>query len=167
MMKKLLTGIVTTFALLASVPASAQPNYPSVVQDSLQAVRKPPCKVCHGGGITGFGTVDTHFGLQMMRNGMKSFDEQSVRDALYTFSLYASVQSLKRDDKTLDDLEVLRRGGDPNEETPVYFLEAPEYGCGGATFTGHTPRALPVPIVAIVASLAALVYRRRRRAPGP
>jgi hypothetical protein len=158
-MKKVFTAILSSAALFALTPAHAQPNYPGVVQDYLHAVRKPPCKVCHIDGVTGFGTAGTPFAQNMKTYLMRAYDEESVRVALHSMELYEKDSSNER--RKPIDVDVLRRGGDPNDPNPVYIIDDPQYGCGGATMAGNVRTSLPGAL--FVGGLALLALRRRRR----
>ena len=161
-MQKLFALVVALGALCVAAPARAQPNYPGVVKDHLGAVRKPPCKVCHQDGITGLGTVQTSFGIKMFSYGLRAYDEDSVRNALDLMALNKVVSAERRKDPI--DVDVLRAGGDPNDDVPIYIIEDPKYGCGGATIAAHD-RAGSATFVAF--GLALLLARRRRRARAP
>ncbi len=153
-----------TMAFALARPAFAQPNYPAVVREHLAAARKPPCKVCHANGVTGFGTVTTPFGVEMIGKGARAFNEDSVRNALDTLTLYPTDSSHLRDMKP-NDIEVLRRGGDPNDASPIYLIEEPPYGCGGASFGGARSSTSGMGsnvTLTIFALLAAVVVARRR-----
>jgi hypothetical protein len=96
----------------------------------------------------------------MLTVGVRAFDEQSVRAGLDTSATFKTISNKAR--KAPTDIEVLRLGGDPNEEAPVYYVADPEYGCGGATIAGRVRTSLPG--VLLVGGLALLVLRRRRSA---
>lgn len=138
-MQKSFTAALFVAAMFVIAPARAQPPFPGIIQDYLGAVRKPPCKICHADGITGFGTVTTSFGLYMLKQGVRAYDEDSLRSALFALTLYGNRSDLDR--KTPDDAEVLRRGGDPNDLNPIYVIEDPQYGCGGATIAARGRRS--------------------------
>ena len=158
-MQKLLAAALVASALFVGSSARAQPNYPAVIQDYLQAVRKPPCKICHADGVTGFGTVTTDFAKNMLTADIKPYNEDSVREALRSLDLSNKISNKYRKDPK--DVEVLRRGGDPNDENPIYLIEDPQYGCGGATFAARSSVAWPASLLVVLG--LALARRRAKR----
>ena len=131
-MKKLhLAAIVgSALALIAIArPAHATPDFPDVVAQTLGLSNSPPCALCHDGGRTGLGTVQTPFGKSVRAHGAAAADEDSLRSALHdmdadgTSSLHDGVP----------DTTKLRKGIDPNGgDSSAFSAEPPAYGCGGA-----------------------------------
>jgi len=116
--------------LLAPGEARAVPIFPEVIQTALNATEAPDCSVCHSGGRTGVGTVNTPFGTAMRARGLVKFDVPSLEAAL------AKMTSDKVDsngDGVLD-VEELRQGKDPNPAAGTAGAGAEEpvtYGCVG------------------------------------
>lgn len=145
-------------ALLASVRAAgATPGFPAVVAATLGMANAPPCALCHDGGRTGLGTVQTPFGKSIRAHGASAGDEDSLRNALHDMDADGT-SSLH--DGTPDTTK-LRRGLDPNGgDSSAFSAPPPAYGCGGAHLA-RTPDARGVTPIAL--SLAAWLLRRRRR----
>ena len=156
---------VVAAALLVAASAGAQPAYPGVVKDHLGAIRKPACRVCHGNGITGLGTVNTYFGINLVKFGGTANDDASIRQALDKF------RELKTDStkfRGTPDVDVLKAGGDPNDVVPVPLIEEPQYGCG-ATFTGRRDlgRTGVVVVAFVLGAAFSRLWRNRGRRPCP
>jgi len=157
-MRKVLAASLALTTVLAAAPSRAQPNFPAIVQEYIGAVRKPPCRVCHANGQTGFGTVTTTFGVYMLRQGARAYDIDGLYKALESLVEFGNKSDKDRKET---DLEVLKRGGDPNELNPVYPITEPEYGCGGATFAARSSVTWPASLLVVLG--LALARRRAKR----
>jgi hypothetical protein len=148
-------------ALLAVTQAHATPNFPAAIQGHLGIAVAPQCSLCHSGGQTGRGTVNTPFGATMRTRGLVAYDEGALRTALD--ALAAERKDSDRDGTP--DIEELFNAQNPNlgtrsdggvEAEPL----VPVYGCASIG-PEHGPSGL------VLAALVACTFlRARRRRPG-
>ncbi|MBP9114203.1 MAG: hypothetical protein KBF88_15430 [Polyangiaceae bacterium] len=145
-------------AFLFATNVFATPNFPSVVESELNLVARPGCELCHSGGVTGRGTVNTPFGKSMRDRGLSASNEASLKTAIA--ALTAEKTDSDKDGK--GDIDELKADEDPNVSsaggggTPV---EAPEYGCiGRVGAASNASRGLALLVLGL-----GLVLRRRSR----
>jgi len=127
------------------VPRTAWPtdNFPSAMQRDLALSYSPPCSLCHVGGVTQQGTVNTPFGKSMRARGLVAYDENALAATLATMQ-DAHVDS---DGDGTADIDELKAGTDANVSDvpgmgigPDASLVPPEYGC---TFVRHARSISP------------------------
>ncbi|MBP9112303.1 MAG: hypothetical protein KBF88_05810 [Polyangiaceae bacterium] len=117
-------------AFLFATNVFATPTFPGVIQSELGLAERPDCELCHSGGVTGRGTVNTPFGKSLRDRGLSAGNQSSLKTAIA--ALTAEKTDSDADGK--GDIEELKTDADPNVSsaggggTPV---EAPEYGCIG------------------------------------
>ena len=154
----MLSSALALFAIVRD--ARATPDFPDVVAQTLGLSNSPPCALCHDGGRTGLGTVQTPFGKSVRAHGAAAADEDSLRSALHdmdadgTSSLHDGVP----------DTTKLRKGIDPNGgDSSAFSAEPPAYGCGGARIARAAhDEAITWSALVIAASLVVTAKRRRR-----
>lgn len=128
---------------LSALPAAASSTFPGVVKDHLQAAQPPACAVCHTGGATGMGTVNTAFGKALRNEGLTAGDDDALRTALDALG----DKSTDSDADGTGDVDELKAGRNPNladapgvdagtdggttEQPP-----SPKYGCGANAVPG-------------------------------
>jgi hypothetical protein len=144
-------------AVLATTGAAhATPGFPAVVAQTLGMSNTPPCALCHDGGRTGLGTVQTPFGKNVREYGATANDETALREALLAMDA-DKVSSLK---DGVADTAKLRKGIDPNGgDSSAYSAAPPGYGCGGAHVARTTEGDPSWPWLAV----ALVIVRVRRR----
>lgn len=155
----------------AARPARATDNFPNAIQRDLGLSYSPPCSVCHVGGVTQQGTVNTPFGKAMRAQGLVAYDENRLASTL------ATMQSSRVDsdgDGALD-VDELKAGTDPNvSDVPGKGIGPddpshvpPEYGCNLSARRGGRrsgPREfLPWVALAAFAARTARIRSDRRR----
>jgi hypothetical protein len=156
-------------ALLVLVPlalafcagrARATPNFPPAIQAELGASKEPDCSICHVGGKTGLGTVNTKFGTAMRDRGLVANSETSLKAA------HAKMRTDKVDSNGDGELDVdaLKAGKDPNASSGpgAGADDVPKYGCG-ASIAGRETRTGDLAVAAALALGLAFAGRRSRR----
>jgi hypothetical protein len=173
--------LLPTFALvLVSRAASATPNFPPAIEQTLTASAAPDCGLCHADGDQGGkGTVTTPFGKNMRARGLVEFDVGSLNAAL------AQMESDHVDSigDCLDDIDELKAGHDPNVADPPSTCsddagaaaasptetpppDSPTYGCAAQVAPARSPH-VPIFLLSFVAACIALRRRRPRSIPHP
>lgn len=152
-------------ALSAVTPALGSPNYPGAIQDHLGLSYEPPCSICHDGGRTGSGTVNTPFGRSMRDEGLVSGNEGALLAALDALA----GKDVDSDGDTVADIDELSTGNDPNRpdkgEAPSLTAGTPAYGCGARIAPSQGgPERWEVFGLAIVALVGSSRRRLRLRA---
>lgn len=142
--------------------ANATPNFPDVIVAQVAAAARPPCVVCHNGGVTGRGTVTTPFGKSMRAHGLVAYDESSLKSAL---DQIAAEKTDSIGDGT-DDIDDLKAGRNPNVPdgagaASVHVDEpvVPNYGCGARV----APGPVGIPWLTAVLAVAAIALMSRGR----
>jgi len=116
----------------------------------------PACSICHVGGVTQRGTVNTPFGVAMRQRGLVAYDEGSLRGAL---------DQMQRDGvdsnaNGVTDIEELKAGRDPS--AGASSMGPPQYGCVGSV-ARDAPDGGPIGLLGLAAGAAALRCRSRRK----
>jgi MYXO-CTERM domain-containing protein len=135
--------VAAALVALPSLPASATPTFPGVLQTELALATTPSCNACHV-GLTSRGTVTTDLGRALLSRGMVAGNEESLRTAIK--ALVAEQNPAIR----------ALTGGVP--ATAI----TPEYGCACAVTGAPARGSFGLLASAIVAGL---VLRRRVRSP--
>ncbi len=151
--------VLASFALLA-IPsrARATPNYPDVVAGALGLSYTPPCALCHVGGRTGLGTVNTPFGKSLRAHGGAARDDGSIEAALAAMEKDGT--SSLHDGAS--DVAKLKKGQDPNGgDASALSAEPPAYGCGGR-IAARPGDVSGVAATLVVVAIASFVRVRRR-----
>ena len=122
------------FAWLVALPASATPEFPTVIQSKLTLASAPPCTICHQNLAGGKGTVTQPFGMNMIAHGLVEFDDDSLVSAL----LIMGDEGVISASGCRSDIDELEAGGDPNHPNAVAPCMATggAAGAGGATAAG-------------------------------
>jgi hypothetical protein len=147
--------------LVSAMPsrASATPEYPAVIDASLQLPDPCPrplsrCLICHTTARGGQRTAEQLFAITLRDYGLTRGNEgATLQNALGMLP-----EETDSDGDGESDKEELRGCGNPSgEELGI----GPEYGCDGA----HLARELPsdAPFVLIAVGVAGVLVRRRRR----
>jgi hypothetical protein len=150
------TAFFAGIALFAGV-ASASPNYPEAVQMHLGLESPPPCTLCHSGGMTGIGTVNTPFGKSAREKGLGAADTSKLTSVL------DQMKTVDSDGDGTFDIDELVAGTDPNTAGGGPVAQKPQlgYGCAATLSPG---RPAPSSGAALgLALVAALAWSRRRR----
>jgi MYXO-CTERM domain-containing protein len=143
-MRRRLRFWVLAGVLLGGSSAYPSEIFPQALQQSLNLSYQPACSICHSGGVTSFGTVNTPFGSKMRSRGLVAGNVASLRTAVMALQAEGS-----------PFIPALIEGRNPNGGGPTY-------GCG----VSITPRgAEPWPWFAL--ALVALGIRRRRGSCAP
>ncbi|MEP7126749.1 MAG: hypothetical protein ABJE95_37815 [Byssovorax sp.] len=146
--------------LLFAGAASASPNYPDTVKSHLSLGSAPECALCHSGGMTGLGTVNTLFGT----TARTKYNLTPGDTALLTSVLdKMKADGVDSDGDMVGDIDELIAGTDPNVAGGGKVVAKPDltYGCAATVAPGG-----PIPSsgaalgLALVAAIA--VVRRRR-----
>lgn len=139
-------------ALSVATSASATPNFPGVIEDTLSATAAPECAICHTSGrVGGRGTVNTPFGAAMRARGLVLYDEASLKTALDKME----ADGLDSDGDGTIDVDAVRMGKNPNPPSDV-----PTYGCVGRVAPAAPTDSSLAALGMLV--LAAAIIRRRR-----
>ena len=139
--------------------ARATPGFPVVVAGTLGMANTPPCALCHDGGRTGLGTVQTPFGKSVRAHGAAAADEDSLREALHAMD----VEGTSSLHDGVSDTSKLRKGIDPNGgDSSAYSAEPPGYGCGGARIARGNGEGASGAWLSLVLGVPLLARRRRR-----
>jgi hypothetical protein len=149
-MKRTAPILVALGGLALAPVARAHDDFPPKIRQHLQAMRAPPCSLCHEGGKTGSGTVYTPFAWAMRARGLTG-EEDSVVPAL------DQMGGVDSDGDGATDTEEIIAGTDPNAPGTAKNIEDPQLGCSAA---GTPVRG---GLAAIVVGLAAALAGRRRR----
>jgi MYXO-CTERM domain-containing protein len=138
-MRRRLRFWVLAGVLLGGSSAHPSDIYPQALQQNLNLSYQPSCSICHTGGVTTFGTVNTPFGSKMRSRGLIAGNLASLRTAVMALQAEGS-----------PFIPALIEGRDPNGGGMTY-------GCG----VSIAPRSVePWPWFAL--ALVALGIRRRR-----
>ncbi|MGV3622473.1 MAG: thrombospondin type 3 repeat-containing protein [Archangium sp.] len=153
------------FAGLFALPAFASDPYPIAISTKY-GIDPPPqsCSLCHTGGITGTGTVNTPFGTALRMRGLVAGNVTSLNTALDTLE----TDGADSDGDGVTDIDELKNGTDPNrrDATPTDGGMTGTGG-GGGTSVEVPPLQLGVgctsaPAGFVLGALAMLLTRRRR-----
>src|SRR5215813_2015738 len=114
-------------AILIATALLATPNFPGVMQRSLNLTSPPRCTVCHATDSGGSGTVVQPFGVYLLSRGLRAFDEASLRNAL----LAAAGENHISNGQGVSDIDALKAGLNPNAPAGSQGGAdlAPAYGC--------------------------------------
>jgi hypothetical protein len=152
-MRKRLIALVTLVAgLLVCASAAATPNFPPVIQQILSAPASPACSLCHVGGVTQRGTVNTAFGAAMRQRGLVAYEEAALRSALDQMQRDA----VDSNGNGVTDIEELKAGKDPN--AGAANVDPPQYGCVGYIARGSVG-AREIGLLGLALTVA--IFRRR------
>jgi MYXO-CTERM domain-containing protein len=158
------TAVLAGTIFLAGA-ASASADYPATVKSHLSLKSTPECALCHSGGMTGLGTVNTPFGT----TARTKYNLTSGNTTLLTSVLTKmKTDGADSDGDKVGDIDELIAGTDPNTAGGGVVAAKPDltYGCvatvapGGPTTSSGAAFGL-----ALVAAIA--VARRRRGFIGP
>ena len=158
------TAALAATALLAGA-ASASPDYPATIKSHLSLKSTPECALCHSGGMTGLGTVNTPFGT----TARTKYNLTSGNTTLLTSVLdKMKADGVDSDGDKVGDIDELIAGTDPNTAGGGVVAAKPDltYGCVATVAPGGaTPSSGAAFGLALVAAIA--VARRRRGLVGP
>jgi MYXO-CTERM domain-containing protein len=129
-MNRALSAAVGLAALFASDLAQASPSFPEALKSDLGLSCAVTCSLCHSGGQTGAGTVNTPFGASMRAHGLASGDTASLQAALDAMGMDLT----DSDGDGTPDVEELVACGNPNGTSGGASSAAPPpaYGCGAS-----------------------------------
>lgn len=155
----------TLFVGLLALPAWASENYTIEIQNKY-SIDYPPqsCSLCHTGGITGAGTVNTPFGTALRMRGLTSGNVNALNTALDTLE----TDGVDSDGDSVTDIDELKAGTDPNkaDAMPTDGGTGGGTGGGGGTTVEVPNLQLGVGCTAapglVLGALALLLARRRR-----
>lgn len=152
-----MTTRLTLLFVLSATAAHASDVYPLTIQGKYDIDPVPQqCALCHTNGITGFGTVNTPFGVTLRDRGLTSADEVLLDQLLDELE----AEGTDSDSDGTSDIDELRAGTDPsyNEELGLGPDGLPklQWGCG----------AQVAPHLFAAAGLALLLRRRRFTSKG-
>jgi MYXO-CTERM domain-containing protein len=150
--------LLAALALTAPALAWATPDFPAAIARDLQLSAPPPCTICHATDAGGSGTVVKPFGKYLVSRGLVPFDEASLARALAA----AAGENHDSDGDGISDIEVLRRGLDPNGSAAgASSLEDPTFGCSTGRGGGSTW------FLVLLVGLGLAAARARRRTARP
>ena len=147
---------------LVSRTALATEDFPPAIESQLGLSYAPPCSLCHLGGVTGLGTVNTPFGRALRAGGLVAHDV----GLLATLIEDARSSKTDSDGDGTSDIDELLAGTDPNVSdvpgmgtgAPDTTIGPPDYGCRTAPLGTH--RELGKGSVLLLALAIALARRR-------
>jgi hypothetical protein len=152
-MNRFLTGCL----VFAALPAAASSSFPMAVKGHLQLSNVPACALCHTGGQTGMGTVNTGFGKALRDEGLTAGDDDALRTALDALA----AKGTDSDADGTPDVEELKAGRNPNladapgvDAGTAVVPPSPKYGCGANAVPG---------LGGLVALMVVAGFSRRRR----
>ena len=158
------TAALAATALLAGA-ASASADYPATVKSHLSLKSTPECALCHSGGMTGIGTVNTPFGTTARtKYNLVPGDTTLLTSVLDKMK----ADGVDSDGDKVGDIDELIAGTDPNTAGGGVVAAKPDltYGCVATVAPGGpTPSSGAAFGLALVAAIA--VVRRRRGFVGP
>lgn len=127
----LVAAAIATLVVTSSRNAAATPTFPDVMREHIGMPSTPSCAVCHTGGVTGRGTVNTPLGTTLRSRGLVANDEGSLRTALDAIE----AEGKDSDGDGSPDVAELVAGGDPNVGADGSGSDAvvPEYGCSSSS----------------------------------
>lgn len=151
-------------AFALATTALATGNFPGALESDLTLDYQPPCSLCHEGGKTGGGTVNTPFGKAMRARGLVADDENSLSTALGKMM----DDAVDSDEDGTTDVDELVAGADPNVAGDGSLgANSPQYGCGAQIAPGSlasgSPAALGLALLTAIGLAAQLRTRRARR----
>ncbi|MBM4380514.1 MAG: hypothetical protein FJ086_14660 [Deltaproteobacteria bacterium] len=147
--------------LLGALPAAASSSFPTAVKEHVQLSQMPACALCHTGGVTGMGTVNTAFGKALRNEGLTAGDDDALRTALDALA----AKGTDSDADGSGDVDELKAGRNPNlADAPGVDAgpdagttpqpPSPKYGCGANAVPG---------LGGLVALMVVAGWSRRRR----
>jgi hypothetical protein len=171
-LRALLMGAFATVA----PPATATPDYPGIIQDTLGLECAPICTLCHLDPRGGF-NVKTKFGLALRGTSTellgdplqagKNDDLPVALEALARNTCTPSPGAEPRPGKPCDsdgdgtsDIDELKAGRDPNPGG-VEFCAGPRYGCGARVARGSSDFDWVALLIAGAAAAALALGARR------
>lgn len=159
-MNRALSAALGLAVLVGSGLAQASPNYPDALKSDLGLSCAVTCSLCHSGGQTGAGTVNTPFGASIRAHGLVSSDTASLQAALDAMGMDLT----DSDGDGTPDVEELVACGNPNGTSGGASSAAPPpaYGCG-ASVAPPGPSS-PTAWLAALGGLAVVLVARRGRA---
>lgn len=150
---KLRSILCVAFAITSYAgTASALEEFPRDIEKTLALKYEPPCRLCHVQNITGAGTLQTSFAMSMRARGLNADDRASLPIALEKMR----TDKVDSDGDGVLDVDELVAGTDPTSSAPGARLD--EGAIGGCSWNRRGGGE-----GAIVAALAVLFARRRRR----
>jgi hypothetical protein len=155
-MRALVIVSACTAVLLVHTAAFASPTFPDEIQKHLALTYSPACSLCHSGGVTGFGTVNTPFGKAMRARGLTSGSTASLDTALDQMA----TENVDSNGDGVSDIQELKNGTDPNANAPG-AAPPPEFGCHAGS--GRSDASGWVWVTGALASAAFLLRESRRR----
>jgi MYXO-CTERM domain-containing protein len=153
------TAVLAGTVLLAGA-ASASADYPATIKSHLSLKNTPECALCHSGGMTGIGTVNTLFGTTARTKYNLTSGNATLLTSVLTKMKTDGVDS---DGDKVGDIDELIAGTDPNTAGGGVVAAKPDltYGCVATVAPGvPAPSSGAAFGLALVAAIA--VARRRR-----
>ncbi len=152
---------VALLGALLSVPASATPEYPLVLDATFATQCPNPnsrCVICHTSARGGQATAVRPFAQTLRRYGLtRGRDATALQQALAMLP-----ETTDSDGDGAPDEEELILCGNPSGED---LGSGPEYGCDGARLAPSLPSDAPLALMALLTA-SVLVRRRAARPSG-
>ena len=152
-MKRLLSILSMTAALVVAPTVHASHDYPTQIRDKYKLGYCPDCTLCHATPECGNGTVVTDFGLSLVGFGSKGRDPASLDRALDA----DRAQRWDSDGDGVPDIDELAVGTDPSGPA-LGRVAGAKYGC---SIAGQS-RCFDASLAFAILSCAALLCRARR-----